>query len=95
MRISITSRKPLVVISAVLAPRRSISALVASVVPWMISVTSDAARPAASQTFAMPSRIASSGRSGVVSTLTECRSSPASSTTSVKVPPISTPSLTA
>ena len=29
-----TSRKPIVVISAVLAPRRSISALVASVVPW-------------------------------------------------------------
>ena len=36
VRISITSRKPCVVINAVLAPRRSISAFVASVVPWMI-----------------------------------------------------------
>ena len=36
-RISTSSRKPSVVSSAVLAPLRSISALVASVVPWMIS----------------------------------------------------------
>ena len=36
VRISITSRKPAVVTSAVRAPRRSISALVARVVPWMI-----------------------------------------------------------
>ena len=35
-RISIVSRKPSVVTSAVLAPLRSISALVASVVPWMM-----------------------------------------------------------
>jgi hypothetical protein len=35
VRISITSRKPSVVMKATFAPRRSISALVASVVPWI------------------------------------------------------------
>ncbi len=59
------------VISAVLAPRRSISAFVASVVPWMIMVTSAGAMPAAAQTFCRPSRIARSGSRPVVSTFTE------------------------
>jgi len=50
VRISITSRKPSVVISAVFAPRRSISALVASVVPWMIWPMPAGAMPAFVQT---------------------------------------------
>ena len=43
-RISTTSRNPSVVSSAVFAPLRSISALVASVVPWMMSSTRRRAR---------------------------------------------------
>ena len=93
VRISITSRKPLVVISAVLAPRRSISALVARVVPWRTMVTSPGATPARAQTCPTASMMPSSGAAVVVSTLTEVSAAPASSTTSVKVPPISTPSL--
>jgi hypothetical protein len=47
---------------AVFAPRRSISALVASVVPWMTMPISDAAAmPASATTISMPSRIACSG----------------------------------
>jgi hypothetical protein len=61
VRISITSRNPSVVTSAVLAPRRSISALVASVVPWMMMPISEGEMPASRVTMAMPSRIACSG----------------------------------
>src|SRR4029077_16382274 len=49
-RISTTSRKPPGGGSAVLAPFRSMIALVASVVPWMIRLTSPAAMPASATT---------------------------------------------
>ena len=93
--ISMESRKPSVVTSAVRAPVRSISALVASVVPWMTSATSSGAAPQLSIACASPSRTPASGASGVVSTFALIRSGPRSSTISVKVPPISTPIRTA
>ena len=52
VRISMTSRKPAVVTSAVRAPLRWISALVASVVPWMIVPMSATAMPACATTSA-------------------------------------------
>ena len=89
--ISMESRKPSVVTSAVRAPLRSISALVASVVPWITSATSAGATPQVSIAWARAWRTPSSGASGVVSTFAVIRSGPRSSTISVKVPPISTP----
>ena len=49
------------VTKAVRAPRRSISAFVASVVPWMTMSRSAGVMPASAITMAMPSRIACSG----------------------------------
>ena len=93
--ISMESRNPSVVTSAVRAPLRSISALVASVVPWITSATSSGATALASIAWARAWRTPSSGASGVVSTFAVIRSGPRSSTISVKVPPISTPIRTA
>ena len=92
VRVSITSRNPAVVTSAVGAPRRSISALVARVVPWMICVISSMATPSRPATDAIPARIPSSGRSWVVSTFVDVKDPSARSrATSVNVPPTSTP----
>ena len=79
------------VTSAVSAPLRSIIALVARVVPWMRSPTAPGSTPERASTSSTPVSTASSGASGVVSTLAVVRASPCSSTTSVKVPPTSTP----
>src|SRR2546421_3580132 len=81
--ISITSAKPAVVTSATLAPRRSSSALVATVVPWA-SRSGRGCRRRASTT-------ASEGSCGVEGTLSTL---PSSTTTSVNVPPVSTPTAT-
>ena len=83
------SRKPAVVMKAVLAPLRSISALVASVVPWMKTPMSCGFSPEAARTALMPSMTPSSGAWVVVSTLPLQRFDPSSSTMSVKVPPMS------
>ena len=84
-----------VVSSAVRAPLRSMMALVAKVVPCITIAKSAGARPASRKTARIASMTARSGASGVVSTLLLNRRPPASSATSVKVPPISTPSLAA
>ena len=67
--IAMTSRKPSVVISAVRAPLRSMIALVASVVPWMIRPMSPAATPEVRMMVRTPSITPCSGAAGVVSTL--------------------------
>ena len=90
--ISIESRKPSVQTSAVFAPLRSMMALVASVVPWMISDRSDGCRPASLRISATPVSTPSSGARVVVSTLTLRRPPLHSSARSVKVPPMSTAS---
>ena len=93
--ISIESRKPLVVTSAVFAPLRSMMALVARVVPCTIRPTWPGSILASFSARRMPSSTPSSGAVLVVSTLTEKRASGVSSTTSVKVPPMSTARRTA
>src|ERR1044072_1596674 len=90
LAISRTSRKPSVASSAVRAPRRSITALVASVVPCTNTATSPKPFPASARISRTPSRTASSGRCGVVSSLRVSRFPPSSNTTSVNVPPMST-----
>jgi hypothetical protein len=92
LRISRTSRKPSVVSSAVLAPLRSISAFVASVVPWMTRSTCPGSTPAAAITLRTASSPPASGALGVVSVFAVKRRSPTSSATSVNVPPMSIPS---
>src|SRR4051794_9064420 len=84
-----TSAKPSFVTSATRAPRRSSRALVATVVPWAKTV--GRADPAG-RTAAAPARTASPGSSGVDGSLATDPSSP---TTSVNVPPVSTPMRTA
>ena len=71
--ISIESRKPSVTISAVLAPLRSMMALVASVVPWMIRLRSPGSSPASFRICSTPASTPSSGARGVVSTFTLSR----------------------
>src|SRR5215467_8938308 len=78
-----TSARPAVVTRATGAPRRSSTALVATVVPW----ASRSGRSAAARAPAM----ARDGSSGVDSTLP---TRPAASTRSVNVPPVSTPTST-
>jgi hypothetical protein len=75
--------------SAVRAPLRSISALVASVVPSTKRATSDAGSLAWPRISVMPSITPCSGAPGVVSTLAVQRAPPACSTTSVNEPPMS------
>ena len=77
-------------ISAVLAPLRSMIALVARVVPWMIRPTAPGETPASRRIAATPPSTPRSGSAGVVSTLVVTKRSPSSSARSVKVPPIST-----
>ena len=87
---SSTSSKPAVVTSAVGPPRRSSSALVATVVEC---TTSETAAPSAAA--CTPASTASAGSRGVESRLTTRRlPSRNSATTSVNVPPVSTPILT-
>ena len=88
--ISIESRKPSVTTSAVLAPLRSMMALVASVVPWMISPSSAGLMPDCFSTSSIPVSTPSSGARGVVSTFTLVSLPCQSRQRSVKVPPIST-----
>jgi hypothetical protein len=85
------SRKPRVVIVATRAPRRSISALVASVVPWMKPAMSDQSAPAMSSAMRRTSSAPSDGSAGVVAVLAVAMTVAAASirTVSVKVPPIS------
>ena len=90
------SSKPRVVISATLAPRRSMKALVATVVPWAIrSIRSSSAARSVRSFCAAAVRAASKpscnrpGVDGDLVVVTE-PSSPIT-TTSVKVPPISMP----
>src|SRR5215471_16428370 len=88
--ISSESRKPAVVIRAVLAPLRSIRALVASVVPCTTRPISDGGHLASARMARTPSMTPRSGASGVVRTLMAWALSPLSRTTSVNVPPMST-----
>ena len=88
--ISIESRIPALVSKAVLAPRRSIRALVARVVPWTNTSTSLGESPASSKTCVTPSRTATAGASAVVSSFLVVNRSPVSKATSVNVPPMST-----
>ena len=91
--ISRASRNPAVVRSPVLAPLRSISALVASVVPWMRAATLAGPRPASWRRVSTPCSTAWAGSLGVVRSLPTLTAPVASSTStrSVKVPPMSTP----
>src|SRR5215831_10277825 len=76
--------------SAVTAPLRSMMALVASVVPWRKRSISAGAMPISPSNSSVPAITACSGACGVVSTLRVQRCAPASTTRSVKVPPMST-----
>ena len=58
VRISSTSRKPLVVIRPVRAPFSSRMAFDATVVPWRISATSPPLMPVSPKTWPMPSMMA-------------------------------------
>src|SRR5580698_2876510 len=79
---------------AVRAPLRSISALVASVVPWMTRSTSVGFTPASASADAIPCSTACSGARGVVRTLVVTNRLPICTAMSVKVPPMSTPTRT-
>jgi hypothetical protein len=85
-------RKPSVTTSAVLAPLRSMMALVARVVPWMIRPRSAGFTPDSFRMSATPVSTPSSGARGVVSTFTLVRLPFHSRQRSVKVPPMSTAS---
>ena len=79
--------------SPIRAPLRSISALVASVVPWISARTAVVAAPASCSRVTTPSSTACDGSFGVVRSL-PTRTAPVVSSTqtrSVKVPPMSTP----
>ena len=66
-------------------------ALVARVVPWMTTSTAAGSMPASPRACASASSTPSSGALGVVSTLLVKVSPLPASATSVKVPPMSTP----
>src|SRR5438034_1839577 len=86
---SSTSSKPAVVTSVTRAPLRSSSALVATVEPCRTRVLRSApARARAASTAAAGSR-------GVEGSLNELRRPPRHATTSVNVPPVSTPTAVA
>ncbi len=89
-----TWRKPWVVTSPTRAPLPSRIALVATVVPCRTWATSPSEMPAASQTWLMPCRTPTDWSAGVEAVLAR-QVSPLSSSissTSVNVPPTSTPS---
>lgn len=81
--------------SAVVAPLRSITALVAMVVPWPMNCTSPDLTPATSMTRLMPRTTVAARLPGSFNTFATCTSPVASCTriTSVKVPPTSMPIL--
>ncbi len=81
------SRKPSVVTNAVRAPRRSRRALVATVVPCEIT----SASPAAIDALASAAITPADWSAGVDGTLATRMPSSSTTTTSVKVPPTSTP----
>ena len=85
------SRNPAVTMAPTVAPRRSIRALVASVVPWMTAPTSRGASPARDSASRAPSSTPRTGSSGVVRTLPVRQAPLCSTATSVNVPPTSTP----
>src|SRR3990172_9613520 len=94
--ISVVSSKPLVVIRPTLQPLRVISALVATVLPCLKSVVrpsnseiSTPTAPAASLTASITPREKSSGVVDAFAVQTS--PAPPSTTTSVNVPPVSTP----
>ena len=90
--ISSTSRKPRVVSNPVRAPVFCKIVFEATVVPCTTSVTSRGSRPASASTAATPIATPSPGSIGVVVVLFTCmRPSESVKTTSVKVPPTSTP----
>src|SRR5215813_11376854 len=84
---TMTSSKPSVVRRAVRAPLRSIRAFVATVDPWITSLTEDDSRRSS------PCMIASSGWRGVESSLKISILPSLITTKSVNVPPVSTPTL--
>src|SRR5207244_6449866 len=85
-----TSRRPRVVISPTRGPRPSTIALVRMVVPW----ASAEARPVSGSSMRSPLSTPPAGCAGVVGTLHECRRPDGSrATTSVNVPPTSTPTV--
>ena len=63
------SPKPLVTSIPVTAPRRSMTALVTSVVPWTMSATSPIAIPLSRAISATPASTGNGGSCGVVSRL--------------------------
>ena len=67
-RISMMSRKPRVVMSAVDAPLRSMSALMTSVVPWITDSSACASPGISSASSASPCPMPRDGSSGVVRT---------------------------
>ena len=88
-----TSRVPLVATRAVLAPRRSSTAFVATVVPKMKRPMREGSTPWRSRRRSTPASTARAGSSGTEGTL-KVAISPVrafSATKSVKVPPVSTP----
>src|SRR3569833_1533330 len=87
------SRNPSVVIRPTLAPVRSSTALVTSVVPWTMSFTWSAVVPLSASDRLIPSMTARLGSAGVVGSLQVWVRPRVSScsTRSVKVPPTSTP----
>ena len=90
--ISKTSRKPRVVNSPVRAPTFCRIVFDATVVPCTTSLTARGSSPLAASTAATPAATPSPGSSGVVVVLlTWMRPSDSARTTSVNVPPTSTP----
>ena len=86
------SRNPSVTMVPTVAPRRSIRALVASVVPWTTAPMSGGASSARTSANRTPSSTPRTGSPGVVSTLLVRHEPPRSTATSVNVPPMSTAS---
>ena len=89
-----TCRKPFVVTSPTVAPLPSRIALVATVVPCSTWATSDSSIPAAAHTWPIPLSTPTAWSAGVEAVLARQVLPLASSTssTSVNVPPTSTPS---
>jgi hypothetical protein len=89
-----TCRKPFVVTSPTVAPLPSRIALVATVVPCSTWATSESAMPASAHTLPMPLRTPTDWSEGVEAVFARQVAPVASSTssTSVNVPPTSTPS---
>ena len=89
------SRNPRVVIMPTSAPERSITMLVATVVPWKTASMAPGSTPASAHTLRMPSTTPSDWSCGVLGTFATddlaLGARRRSSTMSVNVPPTSTP----